>query len=41
MRLVLTYGNGCLEMKGNKLKIATTEMRKLRGILGVSIEMGP
>ena len=34
---VLTYGSECWAMTvANKMKIATTEMRMLRGILGVS-----
>ena len=38
IRPTLTYGSECWAMKvTNKRKIATTEMRMLRGILGVSI----
>ena len=38
IRPALTYGGECWAMKvTNKRKIATTEMRLLRGILGVSI----
>ena len=37
IRPALTYGSECWAMKvTNKRKIATTEMRMLRGILGVS-----
>ena len=37
MRPALTYGSECWAMKvTNKRKIATTEMRMLRGIFGVS-----
>ena len=37
IRPALTYGSECWAMKvTNKMKIATTEMRMLRGILGVS-----
>ena len=37
IRLALTYGSECWAMKmTNKRKIATTEMRMLRGMLGVS-----
>ena len=37
IRPALTYGSGCWAIKGNnKRQIATTEMRMLRGILGVS-----
>ncbi len=37
IRPALTYGSECWAMKvTNKRKIVTTEMRMLRGILGVS-----